>query len=215
VKERAFIADAREAKGLHDGSISRIVRVVPAYQVPKTTDSDDAGMRWMAVAQHHSRYGFSVFGPTEAECAEELEVYGKNPFGGRGHRLWVREALHNEDGDWHYCGSPSPRWVDITEEWERKWASKGYIPAIAMPRVASRTLLDVTDVRVIPVQKIIEEDAVACGVVIVTDRIVKPHSLPIEYIELTWRDYFAHMIGQAVWDANAWIFLGTVVKKEV
>ena len=42
MKERSFIADAREATGLHDGSITRIVRVVkpqPTYW--------QAGKRWL------------------------------------------------------------------------------------------------------------------------------------------------------------------------
>ena len=203
MQERRFVATEREAKGLHDGSITAVVRVVKGYQIPEKTDSDDPKLRWMAVAQHHARYGFSVFGATQAECAAELSAFGKHPYCGRLERLWVREALHNEDGDWHYVGSPSPMWTDITDEWERKWISKGFVPACQMPRKASRTLLEVVDVKALRVKEISTADIRAIG--------LTGQSLGLQWIDL-WNS-INEKRGHG-WDANEYVWFAEVKRVE-
>lgn len=86
------------------------------------------------------------------------------PYGAPGDRLWVKEsfawhvhamsAVRDEDGPFVYAadGSTQGRLCE-------KWRSSMF-----MPRYASRLLLEVTEVRVEPVQAISETDAVAEGV---------------------------------------------------
>ncbi len=87
-----------------------------------------------------------------------------------GDRLWVKETFNFLQGDGnpndfgvHYIANDSAIW----------WADNGQMmdypidtrkrPSIFMPRWASRILLEISEVRVQRVQEIIEEDAVAEG----------------------------------------------------
>lgn len=131
--ERAFQADAREAKGLHDGSITRVVRVVDPQ--PTCSDADFAGLDNSEPPQWWVWRG--EYGEGEA-----LEPLGLCPFGVVGDRLIATPAYHDEPPCKHRgCKS------HVTHPCEgcgRKWGV---------------TLLDVTDVRVVRVKDITIEDA--------------------------------------------------------
>ncbi|MEX0165342.1 hypothetical protein MRBLPD1_003863 [Pseudomonas brassicacearum] len=144
---------------------------VKGDQIPHRGSSDIDGCQWIAVGQHDRRYGFIVSGSTEEECAAELAIYGRCPYGGPGDRLWVREAFglqvrHYGGGtgehivyratnpDAIYCKSAEGR------EYPVKWK-----PSIHMPRHSSRILLEITAVRVERLQDISEELAMVEGIV--------------------------------------------------
>jgi hypothetical protein len=84
------------------------------------------------------------------------------PYGMPGDRLWVRETHGWVSGAgrrlvYRADGTPTDRFSGAPIE-GMKWA-----PSIFMRRVDSRLLLEITDVRVQPVQAITEEDAKAEG----------------------------------------------------
>lgn len=94
------------------------------------------------------------------------------PFGRRGDRLWVRETFTEYIGH-HVIGGQ--RWAyaadctdDCGERIRQDYIKAGYPyrwkPSIHMPRVASRILLEITEVRVQRLQEISEEDALAEGI---------------------------------------------------
>jgi hypothetical protein len=104
------------------------------------------------------------------------------PYGVPGDRLWVRETWRPIPA--HGCGAPGGvcDCADVTvryaadgkeifkSEYEQaaEWnwpqaANKGNVPAIHMPRWASRITLELTDVRVQRLQDISEEEASAEG----------------------------------------------------
>jgi hypothetical protein len=97
-------------------------------------------------------------------------AYADCPCGQPGDRLWVRESFWGCDMP-GYGDQPC---VVYEDEWQgkeyraaevRPYARRfGHIPAIHMPRDASRILLEVTGVRVERVQAITEGDAMAEGV---------------------------------------------------
>lgn len=80
----------------------------------------------------------------------------KCPYGKPGDRIWVREAWGKCNEKLVYAASVcSPKYDKPKYGWK---------PSIHMPRVASRILLEITDIRVERLQYITEEDAIAEGV---------------------------------------------------
>lgn len=106
---------------------------------------------------------------------KDLRVSG--PYGGAGDRLWVREtsaAIELPDGldVVRYAADEATRPIGDTEQAADDWLAmhsyrrgKGLtVPAIHMPRWASRITLEITGVRIERLQDISEADARAEGV---------------------------------------------------
>jgi hypothetical protein len=155
---------------------------VKGAQIPTEDNSIPAGerQRWSAIAQRDRRYGFCVFGATEAECAKELEEFAPCPYGRRGERLWVRETWYCNHFEVHKGPYLQPAgMVDLDLDQAREdsdlvYAADGltqyeqeqptWKPSIHTPHWVSRILLGITDVRVERLQDISEEQALAEGV---------------------------------------------------
>ncbi len=134
------------------------------------------------------------------------------PYGARGDRLWVREAvsllsckgpgrdLATYDAD----GRTTP--LD-TWPWKRERQ-----PGMFMPRGMSRITLEVTSVRVERLQDITEKDARAEGVEpAITYTKCYPSKLAADGEHRSYRDGFAklwHAInGADSWQANPWVWV--------
>lgn len=194
MKERAFRADAREAKGLHDGSVTCLVRVVEfessgpvtvmhKYDRPYT-DSKPGDVWWNADHQQEGR----VF----------VEHDIRSPFAIPGDRL---RAVCEPGEPCEHRGCLS----HVTHVCEG--CGRGH----------AGILLDVTDVRVVRAQDVEWKDMEDAGLW---------KALP-EYRNESciWRDsaevlgrlrikYFRKLIGEDVFDANAWLWMATVAKVE-
>ncbi len=145
--ERGLIVDAREAKGLHDGSITAIVRVVETQPNSKRVSYGCLGGKG---------FGF-FFG----------ETFMPDPFEDR---LWLKETWRIQMNAGFYdiqfradmmtkdCGSR------VVEMGSRKPPHMVWQPSSRMSRWASRTLLGVNEVKAVRVQDVTEEDALAFGV---------------------------------------------------
>ncbi|WP_085731244.1 MULTISPECIES: hypothetical protein [unclassified Pseudomonas] len=173
IKERPILFSAPMVRAILGGRKTVTRRPVKGCQIPVEDASVAAGERhrWMAIAQRDPRYGFGVFGATEAECAKELEEFAPCPYGRRGERLWVREAWAADA----QVDSIAPR--DLSQGAPILYPADGAIrqtgcsmitqgrgrPSIHMPRWACRILLEITDVRVERLQDISEEQARAEG----------------------------------------------------
>lgn len=173
IKERPILFSAPMVRAILEGRKTVTRRLVKGFQIPAEDSSVAPGERhrWMAIAQRHPRYGFGVFGATEAECAKELEEFAPCPYGRRGERLWVREAWQADA----QVDSIAPRELSNGEpirypaDWDFRQTGCAMIkpgkirPSIHMPRWVSRILLEITDVRVERLQDISEEQAQAEG----------------------------------------------------
>ncbi|WP_371917847.1 hypothetical protein [Pseudomonas sp. Irchel s3a10] len=151
-KERPILFSAPMVRAILEGRKTVTRRPVKGCQIPVEDASVAAGerRRWMAIAQRDPRYGFGVFGATEAECAKELEEYAPCPYGRRGERLWVREAWAADA----QVDSIAPR--DLSQGEPILYPADGSIrqtgcsmitqgrgrPSIHMPRWASRIFGD-------------------------------------------------------------------------
>lgn len=91
MKERPILFSGAMVRALLDGRKTVTRRLVKGDQIPRLSN-DGGEWPWMAVGQHHPRYGFVVTASTEQECAEQVGVFGACPYGRRGDRLWVREG---------------------------------------------------------------------------------------------------------------------------
>jgi hypothetical protein len=174
--EKPILFSGPMVRAILSGQKTVTRRLVKGGQIPtedKTIPAD--GPRWSAIGQRHIRYGYCVFGQTEAECATELGSHGVCPYGKPGDRLWVRESTE-ADYQTHdavvlsrYSADKTPvtYWDDDDGEPVQAVAHWNYPrdgrPSIHMTRAQCRIVLEITAVRVERLQDISEEQAVAEG----------------------------------------------------
>lgn len=171
-KERPILFSGPMVRAILEGRKTVTRRPVKGGQIPRL-EYPDSPEPWIAVGQHHPRYGFVVHGKTERECAVKVGELGACPFGEPGDRLWVREAwLADAQLD-----SIVPR--DLSQGEPIMYPADGSVrqtgcamvsqgrgrPSIHMPRWASRILLEITAVRVEHLQDISDDQAKAEGMV--------------------------------------------------
>lgn len=176
IKERPILFSAPMVRAILEGRKTVTRRAVKGFQIPTEDTAIPVGdrQRWSAIGQRDPRYGFCVFGSTEAECAKELEEYAPCPYGRRGDRLWVRETWYCDHFEVMRGPYLKPDDLDIGEALDDGtlvYAADGltpyeqeqptWKPSIHMPRWVSRILLEITDVRVERLQDISEEQAKA------------------------------------------------------
>ncbi|RBB99631.1 hypothetical protein C3E97_020385 [Pseudomonas sp. MWU12-2115] len=229
IKERPILFSAPMVRAILDGRKTVTRRPVKGCQIPVEDTSVAAGERhrWMAIAQRDPRYGFGVFGATEAECAKELEEFAPCPYGRRGERLWVREAWAADA----QVDAVAPRdlsqgepiWYPADNSTRQTGCSmiargRGRT-SIHMPRWASRILLEITDVRVERLQDISEVQAMAEGISAVAFRPDDGWPICTGYmvgpddgktaLETTAAKAFAGLWNSTGgdWDANPWCWV--------
>ena len=130
----------------------------------------------------------------------------KCPYGQPGNRLWVREAWRTVAEADHLPPrelTPEHRiWYEADAD--RQPGAGKLRPSMFMPRWASRTTLEVTDIRVEPLKVISEADAIAEG--------GKPNYLPNRAYE--YEPYKSGYValwqginGNGSWAANPWVWV--------
>jgi hypothetical protein len=127
------------------------------------------------------------------------------PYGAPGDRLWVRETwAHERDG----TGCPDDTGVlyrATDPGWDDEGTGLRWRPSIFMPRIASRILLEITDVRVERLQEISEDDARAEGIDLEGFR---SHTEGIAGREhrIQFRTLWESIHGLNSWNANPWVW---------
>ncbi|MBH3412857.1 hypothetical protein I5P85_18820 [Pseudomonas putida] len=223
-RERPILFSGPMVRAILQGRKTVTRRPVKGDQVPRLEYLENPEP-WVAVGQHHPRYGFVVYGKTEEECAAKVGELGACPYGKAGDRLWVRETWledPEDDGTWaysQYMGCKGSPLSDIPKRFQNPdhcifragWNGSGlrWRPSIHMPRWASRILLEITDVRVERLQNITPAQAVAEGV---DGEICREHleTSPVRHL---CRE--AEILGFAGlwnstggdWDANPWVWV--------
>jgi hypothetical protein len=175
--ERPILFSGAMVRAILEGRKTVTRRLVKGDQIPKENPGEsDPLLRWSAVGQHDPRWGFVVSGATEVECAQELAVLGRYPYGLPGDRMWVRESteIDRETSDVvdlsRYCADKAPVMYWDYDDGEpihavSHWSyPRDVRPSIHMKREQARILLEITAVRVERLQDISEEQALAEGV---------------------------------------------------
>lgn len=120
-------------------------------------------------AYHHPKPGHWLYGWDEADKSL-LEFAMRSPYGGPGDRLWVREHWRTDRAHDHLPPRQIPAGSRVLYEAGNKELIRRqnlggrFRHGMFMPRWASRTLLELTDVRVERLQAISNEDALAEGI---------------------------------------------------
>lgn len=181
-KERPILFNTEMVQAVLDGRKTQTRRVI------KEQPDGEVTAKWLDLKDKMPAF---IFCNNGMEC-----VTRKCPYGEVGNRLWVRETW--ADG---YEDKP---YIYKADGWD---ADHKFKPSIHMPRAASRTLLEITDVRVERVQDISEIDALAEGCVstaIETDN---------DYLGLYAKEHFANLwniinIQRGFgWDVNPWVWV--------
>ncbi|WP_274643369.1 hypothetical protein [Pseudomonas serbica] len=215
IKERPILFSAPMVRAILEGRKTVTRRLVKGGQIPTEETSVPTGerQRWSAIGQRDPRYGFCVFGSTEAECAKELEEFAPCPYGRRGDRLWVRETFNTSTDCRPQIDEPYIYAADLNSDGFQKWAAR-WKPSIHMPRAASRILLEITDLRVERLQDISDEQALAEGVRPYLDHAefgdwyhvegIETYSAePSKSFELLW----SSINGTESWNVNPWVWV--------
>lgn len=230
-KERPILFSGPMVRAILEGRKTVTRRPVKGGQIPRL-EYPDSAEPWVAVGQHHPRYGFVVHGKTEEECAAKVGELGACPFGQPGDRLWVREtfmdlrgtgAEHRPTPDsalqrYAYAAECPPG--SFSDETRKDFGLK-WKPSIHMPRAACRILLEITDVRVERLQDgegetDFESRYVAEGI----NRIhhgdgehyyhpFKSEPGPGNWADPfdAWRELWASINGADSWNANPWVWV--------
>jgi hypothetical protein len=145
--------------------------------------------------------------PSNWHC-EDPDAVLACPYGQPGDRLWVRETFRVIDGQTQpriaidYRADPEDKWCRIGDFLcdGKKWT-----PSIYMPRLASRILLEITNVRVERVQEISDKDCLAEG--------IADLAIPLRPDLTMYRSSYADLWDSINakrgfgWDANPWVWV--------
>ena len=187
LKERPILFSGPMVRAILDGSKTQTRRVVK--------DAQPAGIGRC----HWSNTGWAHLRLSGGCSCQPVHC----PRGTPGDRLWVRETwAHERDG----TGCPDDTGVlyrATDPGWDDEGTGLRWRPSIFMPRIASRILLEITDVRVQRLQEISDEDARAEGY----DR---SHAFPREWFALLWE----RIHGPGSWHANPWVWAITFQRLE-
>lgn len=146
------------------------------------------------------------------EFPSSFKPWIKCPYGTVGNRLWVRETIWNDsDFSWLYSADDVYLPMEYPEGWTSKVAHKRSIPSIHMPRWASRTLLEITGIRVERLQDISEDDAIAEGILFNGDYDLwwdyqREQWICVDPIE-SYKSLICKIKGPETWEKNPWVWV--------
>lgn len=189
--ERPIILKAHEVRGILDGRQTQLRRILKPQPVVHPAPPCNPSYN-VVYGAHMWKDGGKPHPVMVIECC---------PFGQPGERLWVRETW-GEVADKEYDPNGvfyEVKGFDIAYRADRErgtWA--GWKSPVAMPRWASRILLEIVSVRVERLQDISDADCIAEGMVADTDE---------GGFTLWARDKFPDSRDDEEWKANPFVWV--------
>ena len=168
MKERPILFSGEMVRAILEARKTQTRRVVQPQPVYEGKESYGDSWAWKKDALEW----FSGVTTEQLAGNHGLCYPGRCPYGQPGDRLWVRETLQRNDkflGTITFAATPhlkctDPNATDNLDGWSLWRFKRPVVPAIHMPRWASRLTLELTEVRVERVQDISEADARAEGI---------------------------------------------------
>lgn len=215
MKSRPILFSGAMVRALLNGSKTQTRRLVKWSGVDAGLNLNFTGLR-AGVAPN----GWVLSAPTRTSSEWRCKPT-PCPYGNPGDRLWVRETLALYGHNAMPLG-PMPQQNELRQlVWgyaaDGSKNSTRRVPAIHMPRWASRITLEITEVRVERLQHISEADAAAEGVEMLR---VDAGPLWLDYLSSKWgernytttspktsyRTLWEKLNGDGSWDANPWVW---------
>ncbi len=196
IKERPIIFSGPMICAILDGRKSQTRRIVK----PQPDAVIDGEPYWHIGGYRASRYR-GVTDPLRMGTHNPLRC----PYGVPGDRLWVRETI-KASGDVMVYAADGQTVVQDGLCWP-SCGERQTIPAIHMPRWASRITLEIVAVRVERVQKISEADAVAEGVSILPDAEIAARVAEDTPARMEFWALWTSIHGPDSWNANPWVWV--------
>jgi hypothetical protein len=197
VKERPILFSGPMVRAILDGSKTQTRRMVK--------DAQPAGIGRC----HWSNTGWAHLRLSGGCSCQPVHC----PHGTPGDRLWVRETwAHERDG----TGCPDDTGVlyrATDPGWDDEGTGLRWRPSIFMPRIASRILLEITDVRVQRLQEISDEDARAEGIDLQGFRSLTEGIAGREH-RIKFHDLWEDIHGDGSWNTNPWVWAITFRRLE-
>jgi hypothetical protein len=198
VRERPILFSGEMVRAILDGRKTQTRRVVKPQPTKFPSHDEPGPFVWFPVRFR----GLSEEGRIRlSEFAEKLRPFC--PYGQPGDRLWVREGFIRHISIPQLVGYVADG-CEVTEHWERR------APSIHMPRHFSRLTLEITEVRVEPLQEITGAGAKAEGVA----NPVNPFAFS-EHLA-AFQQLWDRLNGPRSygWDANPWVWVVSFRKVE-
>ena len=207
ITERGMIFNAEMVRALLSGRKTQTRRIIKPQ--PEATLSGSLSGKWL------SRPLNGLLLPK----IEDIAIHC--PFGSVGDRIWVREAfrVHSRATDVAtlvYKASERNSWTEQTHRvpvavCNKPATPEKWTPSLHMPRLASRILLEITDVRVERLNAINEHDAQAEGVAKLRGGFWKHYQPGWTQHQLSARGSFVTLwksiYGDESWNSNPWVWV--------
>lgn len=171
VKERPILFSGPMVRAIIEGRKTQTRRII------KPQPYQDAGGWW-----HFDGFRPKAKRNTGAQAGshppDEWTLFPYScPYGSIGQRLWVRETWAHEYGGGYLYKATHAHMVPGDCKWR---------PSIHMPRIASRLLLEITDISVQSLQYIGQQDAIDEGVMTLPNRFIFDQLPDYETRYLAW-----------------------------
>ena len=146
----------------------------------------------------YDKDGFSFPGEEVFGAFSDDGTFGiKCPYGKPGDRLWVRETWTWEgDTSWRDACKMGSFWYKADHEFDKQFGPSKWKSSIHMPRIASRLILDIVEIKAERLNAISTEDAKKEGV---------GPGVPIMQFAELWES----INGVGSWNLNLWVWVIT------
>lgn len=212
MKERPILMSAPMVRAILDGrktQTRRVIKVQPSSSDLQISTLIDAYIDRKNIGKSH------WVRLEDLNIVYDDRVFFSCPFGKVGDGLWVRE-------NWQHSNYPDGPYepdchifyradymddqlgADLEKSPDRirrKWK-----PSIHMPRMASRILLEITNISVERLQDISEADAIDEGVNVHPDHHGKPPNSIYSPVD-AYRDLFESIYGEGSWNLNPYVWV--------
>jgi len=210
MKPPSLILRAHEVRGILDGSVTQLRRIVKPQ--PELVPEDSS--RGVLIHESLMHKGWNLLVPSV--------MHSHSPFGAPGSVLWCKETWGIDPNDYGYPDEEQRHFVHYRADWppDDQRFHWGWNSSVHMPQRFSRISLSIEAVKVQRVQDVTEDDAVAenwagglkvgDGANIKSEEFGRTLPLPCYHYAGYWRDTY----GMESWNTSPWTWVAQVKRRK-